>query len=115
MSYEEMSTDLVELLNQHLGIKSAVLVGHSMGGRAVMYTALTHPKVAERIVIVDISPVNRKFDITGNFTYFQNFLRNLLSNTGLLHTAFFYMTTGTLFTYLRKNDVQTPKTLTKNE
>jgi pimeloyl-ACP methyl ester carboxylesterase len=66
MSYDEMSADLVELITQHLGIKSAVLVGHSMGGRAVMYTCLTQPQVAERVVVVDISPVNRKFDVTGN-------------------------------------------------
>lgn len=64
MSYDEMSSDLVHLLHDQLNMKSAVLVGHSMGGRTVMYTALSKPEVVERQVIVDISPVNKKFDVT---------------------------------------------------
>jgi pimeloyl-ACP methyl ester carboxylesterase len=81
MSYAEMSTDIVEFLQQKLNIKSAVLVGHSMGGRSVMYTALTHPEVVDRIVIVDISPVNRKFDVTDstewNMSHFFHLLKSV--------------------------------------
>ena len=43
MTYEEMSNDIVDLLHRKLDIRSAILVGHSMGGRSVMYTALTKP------------------------------------------------------------------------
>ena len=82
MSYDEMSLDIVELLERQLGIKSAVLVGHSMGGRSVMYTALAHPEVAERIVVIDISPVNRKFDISGN--PHAKLLRNFLIKSPIL-------------------------------
>ncbi len=81
MSYAEMSTDIVELLQQQLNIKSAVLVGHSMGGRSVMYTALTRPEVVDRIVIVDISPVNQKFDVTDstelNMSHFFHLLKSV--------------------------------------
>ena len=43
MSYDEMSNDIVDLLTQRLGLQSAILMGHSMGGRTSMYTALTRP------------------------------------------------------------------------
>ncbi|WP_110241953.1 alpha/beta fold hydrolase [Nocardioides gilvus] len=33
------------------------LVGHSMGGKVAMLTALRHPDLVERLAIVDISPV----------------------------------------------------------
>lgn len=35
----------------------ATLVGHSMGGKVAMLTALRHPEVVERLVVVDIAPV----------------------------------------------------------
>ncbi len=81
MSYEEMSNDIVDLLHKQLKVKSAVLVGHSMGGRSVMYTALSHPEVADQIVVVDISPVNRKFDVTDptqwNMSHFFHMLKSV--------------------------------------
>ena len=33
------------------------LVGHSMGGKVAMLTALRHPEIVERLVVVDIAPV----------------------------------------------------------
>lgn len=35
----------------------AAVVGHSMGGKTVMLTALRHPERVERLVVVDVSPV----------------------------------------------------------
>ena len=43
MSYEEMSNDIVDLLHRKLEVSSAILIGHSMGGRSCMYTALQRP------------------------------------------------------------------------
>ena len=33
------------------------LVGHSMGGKISMLTALRHPELVERLVVVDVAPV----------------------------------------------------------
>lgn len=35
----------------------AALVGHSMGGKVAMLTALRHPELIERLCVVDIAPV----------------------------------------------------------
>lgn len=54
-SYPEMAADLAELI-EHLG-GPMQLVGHSMGGKAVMALALTHPDLTPRLVVADIAPV----------------------------------------------------------
>ncbi|XP_057605194.1 protein ABHD11 isoform X3 [Hippopotamus amphibius kiboko] len=56
MSYEAMSQDLQDLLPQ-LGLVPCVLIGHSMGGRTAMLLALQRPELVERLIAVDISPV----------------------------------------------------------
>nr|XP_020752509.1 protein ABHD11 isoform X1 [Odocoileus virginianus texanus] len=56
MSYEAMSQDLQDLLPQ-LGLVPCVLIGHSMGGRTAMLLALQRPELVERLIVVDISPV----------------------------------------------------------
>ena len=68
MSYSDMSGDLVQIVKQGQHIqenhsKSAILVGHSMGGRTCMYTALSYPELVEAMVVVDISPINQKFNL----------------------------------------------------
>ena len=54
-SYPEMAEDLAEVMGA-LG-RPADLVGHSMGGKAAMMLALTHPGVLRRLVVADIAPV----------------------------------------------------------
>ncbi|XP_036135337.1 protein ABHD11 isoform X2 [Molossus molossus] len=56
MSYEVMSQDLQDLLPR-LGLVPCVLIGHSMGGKTAMLLALQRPELVERLVAVDISPV----------------------------------------------------------
>ncbi|XP_059010890.1 protein ABHD11 [Mustela lutreola] len=56
VSYEAMSQDLQDLLSQ-LGLVPCVLIGHSMGGKTAMLLALQRPELVERLVAVDISPV----------------------------------------------------------
>ncbi|XP_076997062.1 sn-1-specific diacylglycerol lipase ABHD11 [Tamandua tetradactyla] len=56
MSYEAMSQDLQDLLPQ-LGLAPCVLIGHSMGGKTAMLLALQRPELVERLIAVDISPV----------------------------------------------------------
>lgn len=40
MNYEVLSQDVIQLM-QDLNIAKAIMVGHSMGGRAMMTVALT--------------------------------------------------------------------------
>ena len=56
MSYNHMVEDLVRLMSD-LGLKKSVLVGHSMGGATVMYTALRYPELVEKLIVVDMSPM----------------------------------------------------------
>ena len=53
--YPEMAADIAELI-EHLGAPMHVM-GHSMGGQAVMTLALTKPELLTRMVVADIAPV----------------------------------------------------------
>ncbi len=57
MSYEEQSLDLRVFLEQH-ALGPAVVIGHSMGGKAAMHFALTNPDWVVALVVVDIAPVS---------------------------------------------------------
>ncbi len=54
-SYPDMAADLAEVI-AHLGAP-VDLLGHSMGGKAAMQLALTHPDLIRRLVVADIAPV----------------------------------------------------------
>lgn len=54
-SYETMAADLKEFLDDHR-IDKPVLIGHSMGGKTIMRFAAEYKDVAEKLVVVDISP-----------------------------------------------------------
>ncbi|MBI1170192.1 alpha/beta fold hydrolase [bacterium] len=54
-SYPDMAEDLAEVIG---AIGAPVdLLGHSMGGKAAMTLALTHPGLLRRLVVADIAPV----------------------------------------------------------
>jgi pimeloyl-ACP methyl ester carboxylesterase len=55
MDYAAQAGDVAETLAT-LGIKRAVVLGHSMGGKAAMMLALTRPELIERLIIADIAP-----------------------------------------------------------
>ncbi|XP_029925163.1 sn-1-specific diacylglycerol lipase ABHD11 [Myripristis murdjan] len=67
LTYEAMTSDLKHLLTQ-LHIDKCVLIGHSMGGKVAMSTALTQPSLVERLVVVDISPAQTT--TRTNFRYY---------------------------------------------
>ena len=56
MSYPEMAEDVRETI-ESLGVGPVALVGHSMGGKTAMLTALQFPQVVERLAVVDAAPV----------------------------------------------------------
>ena len=55
MDYPFMAREVAKVI-EHLGGR-AVVMGHSMGGKAAMVLALTRPELVERLVVVDIAPV----------------------------------------------------------
>lgn len=54
-SYEAMAED-VHFLLKSLAIDKAIIMGHSMGGRAMAYFALKYPNLVDRAIIVDVLP-----------------------------------------------------------
>jgi pimeloyl-ACP methyl ester carboxylesterase len=56
MHYATMAADVMATLEQ-LHALPAVLLGHSMGGKAAMQTALAQPDRVARLIVADIAPV----------------------------------------------------------
>ena len=57
--YVEVADQLAALLADLFGEDDPVtLVGHSMGGKAAMVTALRSPELVDRLCVVDIAPVD---------------------------------------------------------
>lgn len=54
-SYPEMAADLAELIDRLGG--PIHLIGHSMGGKAVMTLALSQAERVDRLIVADIAPV----------------------------------------------------------
>ena len=61
-SYAALAGDLAELI-EDLG-RRVDLVGHSMGGKAAMMLALSHPQTVRRQAIMDIAPIAYGHDQT---------------------------------------------------
>ena len=51
-----MAADIIELMDD-LRLPSAVLIGHSLGGKVAMQIALNHPQRVAGLVVGDIAPV----------------------------------------------------------
>ncbi|EJK68923.1 hypothetical protein THAOC_09864 [Thalassiosira oceanica] len=56
MSYTDMSLDVLAFMDRK-SIDTAVLVGHSMGGKVAQSCALAHPDRIAGLVVLDIAPV----------------------------------------------------------
>ncbi len=56
-NYEAMAEDVVEFLDAEQ-IDRCLLLGHSMGGKVGMHIALFYPNRLEKLIVVDIGPVN---------------------------------------------------------
>jgi esterase len=52
--YFVMQNDIYEFFNGHK-ITKAILMGHSMGGKAAMFFAVNHPEMISHLIVVDIS------------------------------------------------------------
>ena len=79
-SYPDMAADLAEVINAH-GAPMDVL-GHSMGGKAAMQLALTHPDLVRKLIVADIAPVAYSHDQSGHIHAMRGLdLRNLTSRS----------------------------------
>jgi pimeloyl-ACP methyl ester carboxylesterase len=54
-TYEHIAEDVLELMHDNW-IYHADIIGHSMGGKAVMQLASLHPDAIEKMAIIDIGP-----------------------------------------------------------
>ncbi|HED1540438.1 TPA: esterase [Kluyvera cryocrescens] len=57
MNYPAMAQDLLDTLDEH-NIETATVIGHSMGGKAVMALTALAPERIDRLVAIDIAPVD---------------------------------------------------------
>ncbi|NIY78003.1 alpha/beta fold hydrolase [Celeribacter sp. HF31] len=64
-SYPDMAADLADVLEPLVAEHGPChVMGHSMGGKAVMVLALTRPELIKSLVVADISPVTYSHDNT---------------------------------------------------
>ena len=54
-TYKDMAIDLKEFIDRHQ-LVDPILIGHSMGGKTIMRFAVEYPGIAEKLIVVDISP-----------------------------------------------------------
>ncbi|WP_440875413.1 alpha/beta fold hydrolase [Thalassotalea sp. PLHSN55] len=59
MDYALLAQDLIDLLD-HLSIESTHLLGHSMGGKIAMKTALLAPSRVDKLIVADMAPVQNQ-------------------------------------------------------
>jgi len=59
--FEIMSNDIIEFISEHK-LDKVVLMGHSMGGKVAMITALNHPEIISKLIVLDIGV--RTYDLS---------------------------------------------------
>ena len=55
MTHDDLAHDITHYMEHH-GMEKVNLLGHSLGGKAVMQFAVKYPPKVEKLVVVDISP-----------------------------------------------------------
>ena len=54
-TYPDMRDDLILFMDKH-ELQKAILVGHSMGGKTVMFLAEAYPERVDSLIVIDIAP-----------------------------------------------------------
>ena len=82
-TYEDMTKDLFTFCYHH-DIKTPVVLGHSMGGKAAMFFAAKYPDIVKKLVVIDISPraykASDKASQTVNHKHIIETMKNLNLN-----------------------------------
>lgn len=55
MSHDDLAEDILNYMSAH-NLQKVNLLGHSLGGKAVMQFAVKYPEKVERLIVVDIAP-----------------------------------------------------------
>ena len=55
MTHDDLAHDIAHYM-EHYGIQKANLLGHSLGGKAVMQFAIKYPVKVEKLIVADIAP-----------------------------------------------------------
>jgi esterase len=69
-NYPDMAADLAEVIHTIGG--PVDILGHSMGGKAAMQLALTHPELLRSMIVADIAPVAYTHDQTQHIASMQS-------------------------------------------
>ncbi|XP_027887096.1 sn-1-specific diacylglycerol lipase ABHD11 isoform X2 [Xiphophorus couchianus] len=104
LTYEAMAADLKHLLSQ-LHIEKCVLIGHSMGGKTAMTTALTQPSLVERLVVVDISPAQTT--TRTNFRFYIQAMQEMKISTDIPRSTARRMAEDQLRSLVKANEQRT--------
>jgi len=56
MTYHDMAGDIYELIKT-LELDDVAIIGHSMGGKVAMVTALQYKNIINKLIVIDIAPV----------------------------------------------------------
>jgi len=75
LDYTAMADAVAALIRERSGGDPVHVVGHSMGGKTAMQLALRHPDLVDRLVVVDVSPVETAG--TGEFAHLLDALAGL--------------------------------------
>ncbi|KAJ2158821.1 hypothetical protein GGF46_003474 [Coemansia sp. RSA 552] len=73
-SYTAMSGDIVRFIEEH-GLQKPILIGHSMGGKVVMHTALQRPELVSQLIVDDMVPV--QFGLAHDFAAYVDKLADI--------------------------------------
>jgi esterase len=55
-NYNLLAEDLYNFMTDHW-IYSAIIIGHSMGGKVAMQFAMNNPDMVEKLIVIDVAPV----------------------------------------------------------
>ena len=79
MTYAEMAEDIQQLLDE-LSLEHITLMGHSMGGKVAMINALLYADKIDKLIALDIAPVDYQHKYGKIFYVMQNLLLDKIKN-----------------------------------
>ncbi len=79
MDYPTMAEDLKAFMDEHK-LKTANILGHSMGGKVAMWFALSEPERVDHLIVADISPVSYQHSFNNTINALKQLPLEQISN-----------------------------------